>query len=64
MSKFVGFLADSALKFSTETDIFVKFPQNETFSNSSIVCSVQCFPEEAVLMEKFCSWYLMERFFE
>ena len=30
-----GFSADSVLKFRTEIDIFIKFPQNENFSISS-----------------------------
>ena len=33
--KVFGFSADSVLKFSTEIDIFIKFPQNENFLISS-----------------------------
>ena len=63
-SEIVGFSADSVLKFRIEIDIFIKFPQNENFLHSSINCSVQWCPEKAIVMQKFWSWYLMERFFE
>ena len=46
----VGFSAESVLKLSTEIDIFIKFPQNNTFSHLLIVCPVQCCPEKATLM--------------
>ena len=60
--KLFGFSADSVLKFSTEIDIFTKFPQNENFSIFSLDYPVQCCPEKAILMQKFWSWYLMEIF--
>ena len=40
------FSADSVMKFSTEIDIFIKFPQNQNFSHYSIDCPVQCYPEK------------------
>ena len=60
----VDFSADSVLKIITEIDIFIKFPKNEIFSHSSINCLVQCCPEKAILMQKFWSWYLMEKISE
>ena len=60
--KVFGFSAASVLKFSTEIDIFSEFPKNKSFSISSTDYPVQCCPEKAILMQKFWSWYLMERF--
>ena len=51
----VGFSADSVLKFSTEIDIFIKFPKSENILHSSIGCIIQCCPEKAILMQKFWS---------
>ena len=60
----IGFSAHSVLKFNTEIDIFIKFSKNKNFSHSSIDSLVQCCPEKAILIQKFWSWYLMERFSE
>ena len=52
------------LKFSTEIDIFIKFPQNGNFSHFSVDYPVQCCPENANVMQNFWSWYSIERFSE
>ena len=50
------------LKFSIKTNIFIKFPQNRNFSHFPIDYPGQCCVEKAILMQNFCSWYLLERF--
>ena len=63
-SQIGGFLlADSVLKFSTEIYIFINTPKTEIL-HFSIDSPVQCCPEKVNFMQKFCSWYLMERFSE
>ena len=57
-SKIVHFLADSVLKFSAGIDIFIKFLKNDL----TTVCPAQCCLKNAILMQKFWSWHLMERF--
>ena len=54
-------LADSVLKFSTETFIFIKHLKNWNFLHFSIDIPVHCCPEKANLIQGFCSWYLIER---
>ena len=56
-SLIVGFLADSALKFSTEIGIFINTPKTE-FLYLLMDSPVQCYPENANLMQNFCPCYL------
>ena len=53
----VGFTSDLVLKLI----FLLNSPKNENFSHYSTLCLVQCCPEKSILMQKFWSWYLMER---
>ena len=43
----------SILKFSTEFNIFIKFPENENVLHSSTVCPVQCSFDAKALAKVF-----------
>ena len=54
------FLVDSELKINTEIDIFIKHYKKKNVSHFLIDGPVQCRPEKAILMQTFCSWYIIE----
>ena len=56
-SQIVGFLADSVLKFSTETGIFIKTPRTE-FLDFSMDSPLRYYPEKVNFMQNFCPCYL------